>query len=157
MRLEAYPGRMNERPIRIVVAEQGTGPNTVYQIGSRLPQPLPNPEEPLVIVDIDEYVDDEDNPDVFIVLSVGEENSEYQQNGIGFMTRIPASLVVRRDSAVSAAELIEALAEKQVRLQAEEDEPEADEPQPAPSPAEPPPQQPMVAEQGVSNAQNGGQ
>ena len=154
------------------------------RIGSRLPQPAPNPEEPLVIVDIDEYDENDDGAvDVVIILSLGEEGSEYQKTGTAFMTRVPADLVVRRDSVVQAAELIQALEDKarQLKEQAEADEQaeqqeeqsaQADEQQAAQAVAPPPfmppteaqqpgapptvPQQPMAAAaQGAFDGQDG--
>jgi len=83
----------------------------VFQRGMPLPVPEGTPQEPLIIIDIIEYAPDDDEP-YYLVFSVGRENSEYERNDIGIITRIPASLVIRKDSRVSATEMVKFLREQ---------------------------------------------
>ena len=125
---------MNEQPIRIILSTTTTafkrGPdNKIYQIqkpmifqkGRRLPQPDGEPADPIRIVDIVEFEGDAESGEdsFFMVFSVAEDGTPAQQADMGFVTKVPADLVIRKDSRVSATEMLLDLK----RMQAEAEEP----------------------------------
>lgn len=83
----------------------------IYQKGRTLPPPEGEPEDPLVIVDILEFEADEETGEeaYFGIYSVGADGTPAAVADVGFVTRIPASLVIRKDARVSASDMIEAL------------------------------------------------
>jgi hypothetical protein len=129
---------MNEQPIRIVVSTTTTafkkGPDgslhpiqkpTIFQKGKRLPPPEGMPEDPLRIVDIMEFEANEETGEdgFFMIFSVAEDGTPAQQHDVGFVTRIPADLVIRKDAHVSATEMLMTLKEMQAQQLAEDEEP----------------------------------
>jgi hypothetical protein len=133
---------MNEQPIRIVVStttsafkRDPTGmlhlvhKPMIYQKGLRLPQPEGIAEDPLIVIDIQEFdADPETGEDAFfLVYSVGEDNTPFQQHDIGVLTKVPADLVIRKDGRVSAIEMLNELKKAQadaLRAQQEAEEEE---------------------------------
>lgn len=128
---------MNEQPIRIVVSTTTTafkkGPDgslhpiqkpTIFQKGKRLPPPEGMPEDPLRIVDIMEFEANEETGEdgFFMIFSVAEDGTPAQQHDVGFVTRIPADLVIRKDAHVSATEMLMTLKEMQAQQIADDEE-----------------------------------
>jgi hypothetical protein len=136
---------MNEQPFRIVVSTATSAfrrsPDKalhliskpmIYQKGRPLPSPEGVPDEPFIIVDIQEFAEVEpteptdptpENPEgdpgepgedaFFLIYAVGADGSQPAADDIGVLTKIPADLIIRKDSRVSANEMLMALRQMQ--------------------------------------------